>query len=64
MTNPAYTACEAAATPVVPLPIVGTTSPLAGLSTAKHGFYQLTLNTDNGLGGAASPVTIFESKYP
>jgi hypothetical protein len=60
---PAENACLAAATPIVPPPIVSTASAAPGLDTTRHGFYELMLAANNGLGGT-STNTAYEIKVP
>jgi mono/diheme cytochrome c family protein len=49
---PAENACLAAASPIASPPIVGTASAAPGLGTTRHGFYELMLTANSGLGGA------------
>ena len=51
---PAESSCLTAASPIAPPPIVGTVSAAPGLDTTRHGFYELMLTADNGLGGTGS----------
>jgi hypothetical protein len=50
----AESACLGAAHPIVPPPLVGTASAAPGLDTTRHGFYEVMLTANSGLGGAAS----------
>ena len=60
---PAESACLAAASPIVPPPIVGTVSSAPGLDTTRHGFYELMLTANNGLGGTGS-TSAYEVTIP
>lgn len=60
---PAESACVAAASPIVPPPVVGTASAAPGLDTTRHGFYELMLTANSGLGGAGSN-SAYEIKIP